>query len=292
MAFSSRVSRFAGGLAALVLLAGSATALAQTNAVPGCYHPLKVAPPQDAPDLEVFVLVDQTTVLDGELRRSLDENLARLLRPGASFQVLAFSAYNQGRYMSVLSAGSLEGQLPKPRRNKVGVQTLRELDRCLAGQSGFGRRLALAALSRGAAGATSTLSRSEIIASLAEASHLVAASRARDKIVIVASDMLENSSFTSFYARGGVRRLDPDAELAKIASHRMFGSFGGARVYVIGAGLLPAPTNGSAETAASNAAYRDSVTMTALNRFWSGYFEQSQARLAAFGQPALLQPVR
>jgi len=97
--------------------------------------------------------------------------------------------------------------------------------------------------------------------------------------------MLENSSVSSFYANQGVRLLNPEKELMRVANDQLFGDFGGARVFVIGAGLLPDETN------QTKGAYRSTQTMQVLARFWSEYFHKSNADLSEFGQPALLNPI-
>ena len=68
--------------------------------------------------------------------------------------------------------------------------------------------------------------------------------------------------------------------------NQLLADFAGARLYVIGAGLL-------GEDAKKNkAAYRDPKTMQALATFWKIYFDKSNAQLMGFGQPALLNQVK
>jgi hypothetical protein len=63
---------------------------------------------------------------------------------------------------------------------------------------------------------SSDIARSDIYKSLQElARNVVAPSRAKNKTVFIVSDMLENSSVSSFYANNGVRLIDPKAEIAK-----------------------------------------------------------------------------
>ncbi|MHB1301062.1 MAG: hypothetical protein ACYCY8_09385 [Burkholderiales bacterium] len=53
---------------------------------------------------------------------------------------------------------------------------------------------------------------------------------AKQKVVFVVTDSLENSSVTSFYVRHGVRRIDPTKEMEKAESNHVIGNFGGASV--------------------------------------------------------------
>lgn len=111
-------------------------------------------------------------------------------------------------------------------------------------------------------------------------------SKAQHKIVLLVSDMLENSSVTSFYANQAVRQINADKELKLVADNQLYGDFGGARVYVIGAGLL------AEDAKHPKGIYRSTQTMQALSKFWTGYFQKSNAELVEFGQPALLNPIR
>lgn len=65
----------------------------------------------------------------------------------------------------------------------------------------------------------------------------------------------------------------------------MFGDFGGAKVYVIGAGLL------TEDIKNSKGVYRSPQIMQALSTFWKEWFKKSNAEVIEFGQPALLNPI-
>ena len=117
-------------------------------------------------------------------------------------------------------------------------------------------------------------------------SPIVKAAAAGERIVLVVSDMLENSSISSFYQRQAVRLISPQAELAKVEKESLFGDFGGVRVHVFGAGLV------SEGAGPKDGVYRDPRTMQALERFWAEYFARSGAVLEQFGKPELLGPLR
>ena len=100
------------------------------------------------------------------------------------------------------------------------------------------------------------------------------------------SDMLENSNITSFYAPDtGPRKIDAAVELAKTDKAKVVTDYRGAKVYVIGAGVVPKsnkPRSGN---------YRSQEIMAPLKSFWAQYFEKSNAKLVEFGQPLLLAPL-
>lgn len=271
--------------ALLVSVMGQARAGLQ-NDIPSCYAANHMQAATAAPERELFVLIDQTTLLDEHLRASVLENIQRFVQPGSAFVVGDFSAFSQGHYMEILNAGRLELPIPARDRDSIGVKVLRNFDACMQGQLAFGQKLALDAANRAMAGSTSTLARSDILASVKELAERVRQSSAKKKTVFLVSDMLENSSISSFYASGNVRVIDAEKELKRIEAARMFADFGGARVFVMGAGIVAEPTNTK-----GRGVYRDPKAMNALKSFWQNWFELSGAEVAEFGMPALITPV-
>jgi len=275
------------GLAVLALGTGGSTAAAPVNQIPSCYAAgkleVKPAPAQRA----FFIVLDETMVLDDDLKRSLWELVKPVVGPGTEVSVYRFSAYSQGKYLDVVASGLLEAPLPAKLRDDIGVPKLKTFDACMTGQAQFGLNLTRNAIGKVLAASSFDLAKSDIDGSLFALSKVVKDSKAPVRTVLLVSDMLENSTVSSFYQNKGVRNIDPVAELKKVDSAKLFGDFGGANVYVMGAGLIQ-PVPG----AAKSAQYRDTKTMSSLQQFWSGYFERSNARLEAFGTPALLTVIK
>lgn len=257
-----------------------------SNDVPSCYAANKIEFRKPQPDKEIFVLVDQTTIFDDKLKRSINENLWNNLAANTAFTVIRFSAFSQGRYTEVVSTGVIEPPLPDPARDSTSTKLLGKFDACMTAQLKFARDLAIKAVAASLSDASPDLAKSDIFAALKDAATRVKASQAKERLVLLASDMLENSSVSSFYAPGNkVRKIDPAKELAAADKAGMIGEFGGASVHVIGAGLIAA-------TGDAKSSYRDPQTLGALNEFWTRYLEKSGATLAQFGAPALLKPVQ
>jgi hypothetical protein len=135
---------------------------------------------------------------------------------------------------------------------------------------------------------SSSLNQSDIMMALKTVSAAFSQEKAAHKVVFVVTDGLENSSVASFYAHDAVRRVDPNVELKKAESNNLFGDFGGAKVLVVGAGVMAPLSVGST---AVRDGYRDPRTLMSLNQFWTGYFSHSNATLVEFGEPALLEPL-
>lgn len=271
-------------LLASVLIAATLSPAAMAtsaNALPSCYSALK----QEAktPSTEVFVLVDQTTPLDAVLQQMLATNLGNFLKPGQAFSLLQFSAFTQGKYAQVVTSAALDANLPDAERNAVNKTMLTKFDSCMKQQPKLAMQLATQALQAAFSGTSGDVAKSDILASLKDISATVRQSAASRRVVILASDMLENSTVTSFYSNNAVRKIDPTKEMATVTAARMSADFGGAKVYVLGAGLL---ANGKQAKS-----YRDPKTLNALGDFWREWFAKSNAELVEFGTPALLNPV-
>lgn len=265
------------------LLIGAAVGspvLAAENEVPSCYAAIDIGLVPSKPDREVLVFVDQTTPLDPALKASALDQVNHLIAPGTAFTVASFSAFSQGRFTTVQSSGTVELPVPHQQRGEVSVPKLKKLDGCLKQQSAFGKRKAVSAVTAALAGASSDLAKSDVLASLKQLSTRASGSKAKDRIVLIISDMLEHSSTTSFYSKKTLKKLDPKAELQKVAGAGLIGDFGNARVYVIGAASLPGD------------GYRGEAELASLEAFWRAWLKRSKARLIEFGRPNLLQPIQ
>lgn len=280
-------------LAALLVVAGAlATArparAGLVNDVPSCYSSERM-PYRPAPsDKLIYVLIDQTVQLDPRLRRSVLRNVNRMLGPGVSFVIAEFSAFSQGRYLSVLHAGTIEPPLTSDERGNVPIEKLPSFETCLRQQRGFAQRMVDRTMMQVMGSSTTTLDHSDIFAALHSVSAAFRREPEPEKVLFAVTDGLENSTITSFYAGNGVRRIDPRAELAKARAAGMIGDFGGGRVYVLGGAMMPPAKAG---TRAQREGYRDPRTLNALSTFWADYFSASHAKLVEFGEPALIEPL-
>lgn len=277
-------------LIAGALLGTASMSWAAPGSVPSCYTANKLPMAAPAPEREVFILLDQTTPLDAALQKSVVENVAGLIQPGTAYSIATFSSFGQGRYLELLAAGALEVPMPEKARDSIGVKVLRNFDACLVSQQNFVRKTAAAALQQALSGISADYAKSDVMASIKEMSARIKQSPANTKVLFLISDMLENSGVSSFYANRNVRQLNPAAELQKASSSGMLADLDGARVFVLGAGLVQDPQ--SKGRARDSGVYRSPQTMNALKDFWTQYFQNSNATLQEFGMPALLVPVQ
>lgn len=275
-------------LMAAVVLALPALAFAQgtaNNALPDCIDYAKLPLKAQNSATELFVVIDQTTPFQTELKQSIANQILPFLTGGNSMSVYVFSAYTQGYYTRRLVRASLNPQLDKGVRDDISKTSLAKFDQCLAFQAKSVQQLAGDALRSAFGQSSATIAKSDILGSLKDISGQVKASTAKRKVVLLASDMLENSSVSNFYAQNAVRKVDPAKELKLVADNKLTADFGGADVYVIGAGLIN-------ETGNAKSTYRDPKTIGALQDFWGSYFQSSNAQLKGFGAPDLLGAIQ
>jgi hypothetical protein len=276
--------RFILGALALIFVSNMAVA-GVNNDVPSCYAANKIQPFGAPYDKMVYVLIDQTVQLDSSLQKSVLDNMLRVLQPGTRFVVAEFSAFSQGRYLSVVHSGVIEAPIPQDKLGNVVMSRLSSFETCIKNQKGYAQNLALKSAYEAMSQSTSSLDHSDILMALKTVSDSIAQDPAKQKIILMVTDGLENSSLTSFYANHGLRQINPATEITKIGNDDMFANFGGARVYVLGGALFTVVGH------KPEASYRSPQKLVALKRFWQDYFSKSDARLIEFGEPALVMPV-
>jgi hypothetical protein len=247
-----------------------------------CYAMVKLESFAREPDRKIFVFVDQTTVFDDHLKRKISDGIKDFLGDqGGAFEIAKFSAFTKGSYASSVGEGFLETyNVDKSEEASQSVRSLEKLNECLKQQRPFVLGKARDAVDEVVSLEEGDFSNSEVLASLVRFSRLVRESSTKEKVIIIASDMLEHSQATSFYKDKGIRVVDPQKELAHARELDLIGDFGGAKVYVIGGGLL--------SPSAGREAGRDPEALKQLTDFWSQWVEASNGKLIEFGAPDLM----
>ena len=264
----------------LSLLALTVLVLAR-NDVPSCYKALGIENPDPVSKKELFILVDQTTPLDKNMMIYTYKNMMHFIKNGYAVTIASFSSNANGKYTDVAYSGKLEALLPESAKHDIAKKKLRKYQGCMNGQYKYAKKKATKALVRTLKGANKKLPHSDILKSLDDiAEHLIKPSQAKEKVVLLVSDMMEHSSITTFYSKGTLKKVNTKKEMAKLNKSGYRADFDGAKVYVVGAGMV------------GKKSYRDSKTLKALTDFWQTYFAQSNARLQAIGTPMLLEDVK
>jgi len=264
----------------LLTLLTLSTLLLARNDVPSCYKALHIENPNPVPQKELFILVDQTTPLDKRMMIYTYKNMMKFIKNGYAVTIASFSSNSNGKYTDVPYSGKLEALLPESAKHDIAKKKLRKYQGCMNGQYKYAKKKATKALVSVLKGANKKLPHSDIMKSLNDiAAHLIKPSKAKEKVVLLVSDMMEHSSITSFYSKGSLKRISTDKEMQKLKKSGFEADFDGAKVYVIGAGMV------------GKKSYRDSKSLKALTDFWETYFRSSNAKLQAIGTPMLLEDI-
>ncbi|UUM31914.1 hypothetical protein [Vibrio japonicus] len=270
-------------LTAVALSSHFANAAVVRNDVPSCSADISSEYYQLPSERELVILIDKTMAhsLAQDIKSELYKSLTRFIQPGDKVQLVEFSSFAQDSYTKVVFKGQLDAPLSQDNRNYIKKSALKAFDKCLDKQHKF----MISKVGIGLKGAFEPQDKptnTELIGTLSDISNQVLGnSDAKRKVVLLISDMLENSDITSFYKNNRTRVIDAQSEIQKVSSAQMFANFNAADVYVVGTGVIP-----------SSNQYVSAQKMNHLESFWKSYFEQSNARLLGFGKPMLLSDIR
>lgn len=230
---------------------------------------------------QLTVVIDQTVVLPDALQHSVWDKISAFIKPGDEVKLYTFSALVPGQYMQLVADDTLDVPPSVSAKGNIPMDDLEDLESCLSQQNSrftatWGRSLVKAMQE-----SRSDIPKSEIMHSLKNIGEDLKASPANQRIIFLVSDMLENSDAASFYQRNQIRKLDVPKILANVKRQGLFANMDGASIYVLGAGLMTS----------SSSHYIGGETLDSLQNFWQQWFSMSNAKLVAFGTPALNQPL-
>jgi hypothetical protein len=266
----------------LLALFTLSTLLLARNDVPSCYKALDIHLDENIPSKELFILVDQTTPLDKKMMIYIYKNMMHFIKNGNAITIASFSANANGKYADVAYEGYVEPLLSKSSQYDISKKKLRKYKACMNGQYTYAKKKATRALVRVLKGANKKLPHSDIFRSLHDLSkRVVKPSPASEKVVLIVSDGLEHSAITSFYHKGGIKKIERKKELQRVANSGFMADFDNARVYMIGVGAT-----------SNTKAYRDAKSIERLTAFWKDYFLNAHANLKAIGTPMLLEEIQ
>lgn len=264
-------------LAAMLLPA--ATMAVERNDMASCYTTSKLTEYKPAPSgRQLVVIVDQTIKMPEDIQRSSWQKIERFVQPGDQVKLYTFSAFVPGEYMRLLADVTLDVPPSEQVKSDMSRSKLRQFETCMNAQKPTFVRGVGGLFVKALRDANNDNPKSEIMHALREVGADMSQQPAKDRVVFLISDMLENSDYGSFYANSAIQNLNVPQEIKKATDKELFSDLSGARVYVAGAGLV---------TDSIKQKYRSGKTMDLLNQFWASYFEKSDARLEAFGAPML-----
>lgn len=229
----------------------------------------------------LYIVIDQTFILDEHLKEHIIEKIRPLLLPASSITLIKFSTFSEGHYTSIVYKDKFDAKLTNMQRDDIAHNKLKKFDKCMAIKFKEKQKVPLPIIMETLNESNETISHSEIFKTLAEVSNLHAFKKAEgNRIILLVSDMLENSSVTSFYSNGHVKMIDTKNEMEIVKKTEYLPDFKDASIYVVGAGLLSLKAR--KESSSNN------KKMNKLKKFWAQFFKESNGTLYGFGMPELL----
>ncbi|MHB1950721.1 MAG: hypothetical protein ACYCQK_04530 [Acidiferrobacteraceae bacterium] len=230
--------RFFTLFGALMLLAlGVSQARAGlVNDIPSCYAASHFTFSSPPPDRLLYVLIDQAAPLSPALQKSVIDNINHVLGPATKFVIAEFSRTSNNHYLQVLHTGIIESPMTPSERNNVPVNALGGFDNCMRDQAFFAIHMADTSAQQILQSATGTPNQpNDILLALKTVAPVIAQDPARQKVLFLVSNGFENSSFAHF-ASG---TFNPEQMLQQARTQGLLANFGGAQVFVLGAGITP-----------------------------------------------------
>ena len=246
-----------------------------------CYDIYKSSvKPNVAIERAVFVLVDETTIFNEKLQEQIIKNTLSKIAPANYIYIGKFSAFIDNHYNEKMFEFKIDTPLSSDQRYYERKDTLAKIDKCLKDQQGYVSGQIVQSIKKSFLNPNDDIAKSDVLYALQDfGQNVISQVEAKEKIVILASDMLENSTITTFYAKGATRLIQLETELNKIEKSNLFSNFDNSKIYVIGTGLISSKDNSKT--------YRDPKILASLKDFWTKYFVKSNGNLVEMGQPAL-----
>jgi len=247
---------------------------AMENKLPDCYSMSGIEIKQKVQQKELFVIIDQTTIMSDSIQEYMFNNTRKFIKEGNTVNIITYSSNQGNRFTQVPFSGALNYNLTNKQRRSISKKQLRKFDSCLQKQMSVASNRIYNSLKTAYSESSSKIPNSDIFLNFYQVvENGVSRSSAKEKVVLISSDMLEHSTITSFYSKGMVKKLDVDGEFQKYLDSELESDYKGARVFVVGAGVT------------SKKRYNDPKKMRRLGKFWKKYFQHNNANLVEFGQP-------
>lgn len=263
----------------------SALAFLSLNANSSCYEIYKTEVKADTKiNKAIFVLIDETTFFNDSLQDQILKNSIKHIEAGNYIYIAKFSAFIGNHYNEKVFDFKLDKPLDEKQRYNERKDSLKKIDKCLKDQVGFAKVQTIENIKKSFLKPNENIEKSDIFYALDDfGKNVISRVEADEKIVILASDLLENSTISSFYSKGTTRIIDSKKEIQIVEKNNLISDFGGAALYVVGTGIV---------TGKNSTTYRDPKILISLKNFWEEYFKKSNANLVELGQPALKNEIK
>jgi hypothetical protein len=244
----------------------------------GCYAAIDYGEQVDvAPKRSLYVIVDQTVDYSKKMKAKVHTLLTEWGQPGDQIKIARFTANFRDSYPSVEFVGHLEPAAGEKYLRSLHLRDRKELESCLQAQREKFDEDYQASLKKVVEGSNPKAPKTDIFYSLKQLSKHMLDKDVKDKTVLLVSDGLENSSISSFYRAGKIRKLNARKEVSKIRRQGLVSHWQGAKIYMLGLGLPPKKEK-----------YINDKKVKNLHTFWERYFVEGKGKVVALGSPDIL----
>lgn len=229
---------------------------------------------------EIFVLIDETTYFNDKIKQSIITSVNGSIEQNTLVSLYRFSQFSKNKYPEVIEKFIIEEAATEYEISNYKRSSIKKLEKCLEKQKEYVFNNLEKKLFSSFREKDKILQKSDLLASLQYISqNAITPSEAKNKIVLIASDMLENSTYTSFYKNGTLRTIDIDKEISIVKDQYLLGNYDQASIYIAGAGIVDVESDNT----------RDHKEIRILNQFWNEYFKLSNGKVKEISYAELMQ---
>lgn len=220
---------------------------------------------------EVYLLIDKSTYFSQKDKDTVLKKISPFIKSNTKINVYSFTEYGKDSKNENFGSYYIYSNLTNNEEDDISRSKVKKITHCLNEVKIFTYNGIKNGLEKGTRKKEDNISKSEILRNLKIYSkNNIRYSKAKRKVVVIMSDMLENSKHISFYKNGLVKLLDINKELELVKKRNLLAAFNDSEIYVYGLG--------SVEVNSSKEDNRDSDVLDNLADFWDEYFVSSGGR--------------
>jgi len=267
----------------LLLMLSASVAKSEMICFPrSAYEGLSKKYDQGLPEVSLYVLVDQSVGFDDNIKNRVIVQVNNWLKSNRYIEIAGFSSAVKGRYFEVVTSGRLDADADEHYLNNLKRSDLIKYQKYHRKQHVVARQQVNKAIRAVFDASESSIPHSDIILSIKNYSLHIKKDNVKRKVLLILSDMFENSSLTSFYKNGAIKNIVPEDELKKMITRKMIPEFSqDVTVYVMGMGFYWGGEGAKSEE------YLDPERSNNLKVFWENYFTASNAVIGEIGCPLM-----
>jgi len=229
----------------------------------------------------LYILVDETVPLSDVMKKKVQKLVMHWGKPGDMVKIARFSASYRDLYPELVYSNHIEQRPDDKFMFNLHYKDKKQVLKCLEDQKENFRKSFDKQLKVALKNINPKIPKSELFGSLKLLSkQLVLPDKAKEKVVLLISDGIENSAVSSFYSRGVLKNINHRKTISSLRKKGMMGYWKNTRVYIYGLGLL-----------ADKKQYVNPKRVQNLKRFWERYFVESGGKVVEIGTPELLLTV-